>query len=99
MQTTTTAAAARSTETHRRGHAYYGTDCPVDCDRVAKWAARRLITPRAFLAAIRAGHDLEEAAAIIGVLPVDLCSYLAALDPDEWLIMQQLSGRDLTCRG
>lgn len=86
---------ARSTRMHARGHDYYRTTCPDRCDLVIKWAARRLITPRAFLLATRAGRDWEEIAALLGVSTADVAAYLAALDPDEWLTMMSLIGRDL----
>ena len=83
----------RSAAMHRRGHAYYGTACPDRCDLVARWAARRLITPKAYLLAVRTSPDLDGMAAMLGVTASDVCAYLATLDPDEWLIMQNLVGR------
>lgn len=98
MMTMTTAAEIRSTIMHDRGHTYYGTECPDRCDLVRKWAARRLITPRAFLRAAQASQNLDGMADLIGVTPGDVCAYLSALDPDEWLIMHSLIGQSLTCR-
>jgi|GEM_PF-1740214 len=91
-------ALTRSIAEHRRGHAYYGTICPNGCTEAGKWAARRLITPRAMLAAGRAAGRFDGIAANLGVLPRDVYAYISDLDVDEWLIMQRLLGRDLTGR-
>lgn len=82
----------RSREAHERGHTFYHTTCPDGCAAARKWAARRLITPRAFLNAARVSKGLEDMADILGVLPDDACSYMGCLDPDEWLIMVRLTG-------
>jgi len=91
--------ATHSQNMHARGHAFYKTDCPAGCEPAAKWAARRLITPRAFLTAARTAHGLEDMAAILAVEPHDVCNYLADLDPDEWLIMVRLTGHPGICKG
>lgn len=88
----------RSSKMHERGHTYYGTKCPDRCALVAKWAARRLITPRTFLLSARTSQNLDDMAALLSVTPADVCAYLSALDADEWLIMQTMIGRPLTCR-
>ena len=89
----------RSEATHQRGHRFYGTGCPDRCDDAGKWAARRLITPRAFLTAARLSRGLEDIADILAVTPADVCAYMADLDPDEWLIMVRLTGHDGICDG
>ena len=88
-------AAERSAAMHQRGHTYYGTGCGTGCAKAGRWAARRLITPRAFLTAGRTAHDLDGMAGMLSVLPDDVCAYLADLDVDEWLIMQRLIGHEL----
>jgi hypothetical protein len=82
-----------SLEMHARGHTFYKTECPAGCEMAGKWAARRLITPRAFLNAARTSNGLEGAAAVLAVEPFDVYNYVASLDPDEWLIMMRLVGR------
>lgn len=77
---------------HDRAHTFYGTTCPERCDVAKKWAARRLITPRAFLTARRISRDLDHLAELLEVTPSDVCNYIASLDPDEWLIMARLTG-------
>ena len=84
---------------HTRAHEFYGTDCPDRCEDAKKWAARRLITPRAFLTARRASRDLDHLAELLGVTTADVCSYIASLDPDEWLIMARLTGSTSGCNG
>lgn len=79
---------------HGRGHAFYQTTCPDRCEDAAKWAARRLITPRAFLTARRNSHSMDGLAEHLGVEPIDVFNYISALDPDEWLIMVRLTGMD-----
>jgi len=83
---------------HDRAHTFYGTDCPIGCDDAKKWAARRLITPRAFLTACRASHGLDDMAHLLDVTTADVCSYIASLDPDEWLIMVRLTGHPGICK-
>lgn len=90
-----TVAATRSATMHDRGHAYYGTACPDRCEIVNRWAARRLITPRAFLHAARTSADLEGMAVLLGLTPGDVCAYLAVLNSEEWGIMQKMVGRRL----
>ena len=85
----------RSARMHARGHAYYRTSCPDGCCLAARWAARRLITPRGFLTACRAAGDWDGIAGLLGVTTDDVCAYLAALTPAEWLLMMKLVGRDL----
>lgn len=85
----------RSTAMHQRGHTYYGTECPVLCDKAAKWAARRLITPRALLKAARDEPCTHIIAAHLSVTHQDVHNYLADLDVDEWLILQRLVGHEL----
>jgi hypothetical protein len=80
---------------HAAAHNYYGTDCPIGCDRAAAWAARRLITPRALLNAARAEYRVEMIATTLNVAPADVRAYIADLDVDEWLIMQRLIGHEL----
>jgi hypothetical protein len=87
--------AERSTAMHERGHHYYGTDCPDRCDMAGRWAARRLITPRALLNAARDETCLHMIAADLGVTYEDVVNYLADLDVDEWLIVQRLVGHEL----
>jgi len=84
---------------HTRAHEFYGTDCPTRCEDARKWAARRLITPRAFLTARRAAQSLDGMADLLGVTASDVCNYVASLDPDEWLIMVRLTGSTEACRG
>jgi hypothetical protein len=84
---------------HDRAHTFYGTDCPAGCDDAKKWAARRLITPRAFLTARGASQGLEDMAYLLGVTTADVCNYVASLDPDEWLIMVRLTGTTGICDG
>lgn len=84
---------------HTRAHTFYGTDCPTGCEDAKKWAARRLITPRAFLTAHREARGLDSMAEILGVTASDVCSYVASLDPDEWLIMVRLTGMQGACDG
>jgi hypothetical protein len=85
----------RSNAMHRRGHAYYGTGCPDRCDQASRWAARRLITPRALLNAARDEACTHTIAAVLNVTRNDVLHYLADLDVDEWLIMQRLIGHEL----
>lgn len=87
-----------SQDMHARGHAFYHTTCPDGCDTAGKWAARRLITPRAFLTACRASKGMEDMAAVLAVEPADVYNYLASLDPDEWLIMVRLTGHPGICK-
>jgi len=84
---------------HDRAHKFYGTDCPTRCEDARKWAARRLITPRAFLTARRASRSLDHLAELLGVTASDVCAYIASLDPDEWLIMARLTGATGVCDG
>lgn len=88
-----------TTALHARAHAFYGTACPDGCEDAAKWAARRLITPRAYLTAARAATGLDSLAGALGVTPGEVCDYIASLDPDEWLIMVRLTGTTGDCRG
>lgn len=83
---------------HTQGHTFYGTSCGDGCEAAGKWAARRLITPRAFLTAARTSQGLEDMADMLAVTPADVCNYLADLDPDEWLIMVRLTGITGTCK-
>lgn len=85
----------RSELMHGRGHAYYRTACPDGRCLAARWAARRLISPRAFLNATRAAAEWDEIADLLGVLSSDVAAYLAALTPAEWQTMMSLVGRDL----
>jgi hypothetical protein len=85
----------RSAKMHQRGHTYYGTDCPEFCDAAAKWAARRLITPRALLNAARDETCTYTIATALSVTQSDVLNYLADLDVDEWLILQRLIGHEL----
>ncbi len=85
----------RSATMHQRGHAYYGTVCGTGCDKAAKWAARRLITPRAFLNAARDETCTHTIAVTLNVTRDDVLNYLADLDVDEWLILQRLIGHEL----
>jgi hypothetical protein len=89
-------ASERSAAMHQRGHDYYGTACPDRCVKAGSWAARRLITPRTMLRAARSERCFDDLAAALHVLPADVGNYLSDLDPDEWLIMRSLVGRDLT---
>jgi len=89
----------RSVAMHTRGHAYYGTTCDFGagtaCDKAGRWAARRLITPRAFLEAAREEPCTHTIAAALNVTRSDVLHYLADLSVDEWLIMQRLIGHEL----
>ena len=85
----------RSIVMHQRGHAYYGTECPELCDKAGKWAARRLITPRALLNAARDEACTHVIAAELSVTRQDVHNYLADLDVDEWMILQRLVGHEL----
>ncbi|MDQ5860633.1 MAG: hypothetical protein M3536_00010 [Actinomycetota bacterium] len=87
----------RSHDAHRRAHLFYRTDCMGGCELERKWAARRLITPRAFLTAARTSRGLEDMADVLDVLPADVCNYMADLNPDEWLIMVRLTGITGSC--
>jgi len=35
---------------------------------------------------------------VLAVEPADVCSYMAGLDPDEWLIMVRLTGHPGICK-
>jgi hypothetical protein len=85
----------RSAQMHARGHTYYRTACPDGCDTAGRWAARRLITPRALLTAARDETSTTIIAAALCVTRADILNYLADLDVDEWLIMQRLIGHEL----
>jgi hypothetical protein len=85
----------RSALMHERGHTYYGTVCPDRCEAAAVWAARRLIAPRALLAAARHERRVDAIADTLNVTPGDVRAYLAALTVNEWLIMQRLVGHEL----
>lgn len=89
---------AHSLDMHARGHAFYRTECPAGCETAGKWAARRLITPRAFLTAVRTSTGLADTAAVLAVETSDVYNYLASLDPDEWLIMVRLTGQTGICK-
>jgi hypothetical protein len=87
----------RSAQMHERGHTYYGTACDdgTACERAGRWAARRLITPRALLTAAKDECCTLTIAAALCVTRTDVLHYLASLDVDEWLIMQRLIGHEL----
>jgi len=85
----------RSAAMHARGHAYYGTACPDRCDQAGRWAARRLITPRALLNAAREESCTHKIAMALNVTRSDVLHYLADLNVEEWLIMQRLIGHEL----
>lgn len=87
----------RSRDAHRRAHLFYRTDCMGGCALEGKWAARRLITPRAFLAAARIARGFEDMADVLDVTPADVSNYMADLNPDEWLIMVRLTGLTGAC--
>lgn len=91
----TETACDRSSKMHARAHTYYGTDCPIRCGEAAAWAARRLISPRAFFNAARNERSIDRIAVTLNVLSSDVRAYLTALDVDEWLIMQRLIGHEL----
>jgi hypothetical protein len=91
----TVASTDRSAAMHSRGHAYYGTRCQDRCDQASRWAARRLITPRALLTAAQDEACTHTIAAALNVTRDDILHYLADLDVDEWLIMQRLIGHEL----
>ncbi len=86
----------RSAATHHRGHSYYGNTCPDRCSAAARWAARRLITPRLFLAAARAEPRIDDIAARLSVTPADVRCYLESLSLDEFRIMRRLVGHPVT---
>lgn len=88
---------ARSHEAHNRAHTFYQTACVGDCELESMWAARRLITPTGFLTAARESRGLKDMADVLDVLPIDVCNYMAALNPDEWLIMVRLTGITGSC--
>jgi hypothetical protein len=92
LQEITSHAAERSSRMHQRGHQYYNTECGNGCGDAGTWAARRLITPRAFLEAARNECRVDVIAATLTVMPGDVHSYLSALPEDEWLIVQDLIG-------
>lgn len=81
-----------SEDMHQRGHDFYGSSCGSGCEDAGRWAARRLITPRAFLTATRTSRGLDDLADALAVLPRDVWNYMGDLDPDEWLIMVRLTG-------
>lgn len=80
---------------HEQGHDHYETSCPDRCDLADRWAARNLITPRAFLAAARHAYRIDEVAANLWATPGIVNAYIAGLPPDEWLIMTRLVGHKL----
>src|SRR5438132_3392292 len=73
----------RSALMHERGHQFYGTTCHTRCDLASKWAARKLITPSAFLAAAQHEHRIEQIARALWVVPSVVHDYLHALTPEE----------------
>jgi len=82
----------RTNRMHQRGHDHYDTHCGNRCDLADRWAARNLITPRAFLAAARDAHTIADVAANLWATPAIVNAYIAGLPPDEWLIMTRLVG-------
>lgn len=62
---------------HQQGHEFHGTTCGNGCELAARWAARRLITPRALLAAGRThGGHLPAVALALRVTMDDLRTYI-----------------------
>lgn len=80
---------------HQLGHDHYQTRCGDRCDLADKWAARHLITPRAFLNAARTTHRIDDVAHALWATPAIVNAYIAQLDADEWLIMTRLVGHQL----
>jgi hypothetical protein len=90
LQNTESHAAERSTKMHQRAHTYYQTECGAGCGKAGVWAARRLITPEAFLEAARTEWRVDVIADTLSVTPGDVHNYLTGLSPEEWLIVQRL---------
>lgn len=80
---------------HEKGHRFYGTTCHTRCDLAAKWAARKLITPSAFLNAAREEHRIEQIARTLWVVPSVVHDYLDGLSVEEFRIMRKLVGHEL----
>lgn len=91
-----TLTAERSAATHTQGHTYYGSTCPQDCANASRWAARRLITPRLFLAAAQQEDRIEQVAVRLSVTTADVVTYIGTLTTDEYAIMRRLVGHPLT---
>jgi hypothetical protein len=85
----------RASHMHKRGHTYYRTACPNRCQQADEWAARRLITPRTVIAAVRHAQCVEGVAEVLRVSPAMVRAYFASLPADEWAAMHRLVGREL----
>lgn len=80
---------------HQQGHDHYNTRCGDRCHLADKWAARNLITPRAFLTAARKHSRIRDVADELGTTPNIVTAYMAGLPPSDWLIMTRLVGHPL----
>ena len=78
---------------HQKGHDRYKTSCDgLTCGNAGKWAARQLITPRAFLEAARWSPSITSIAAHLMVTVADVNAYLDGLSAKEFRIMRELVG-------
>lgn len=82
----------RSTIMHELGHAWYQHDgsTPRAEREASMWAARRLITARAFIDACRTEDTAHGIAHILGVLPRDVQNYVAQLSVSERMILSKI---------
>lgn len=85
----------RTNRMHLIAHDHYNTQCGDRCDLADNWAARNLITPRAFLTAARRHQRLDDIAADLWTTREIVAAYISQLGPDEWLIMTRLVGHEL----
>lgn len=87
----------RSATMHQRGHDRHNTTCNgATCHKAGTWAARQLITPRAFLDAARSSQSITRIAAHLMVTVPDVDAYLDGLSAKEFRIMRELVGKELT---
>jgi hypothetical protein len=61
----------------------------------SRWAARKLITPTAFLEAARTERRIDVIARALWVTPAVVHDYLDALTAEEFRIMRKLVGHEL----
>jgi hypothetical protein len=81
---------------HQRGHDFYGTQCPDKCELADRWAAQRLIHPRALLTAARVDGTIATVAKRLGATPGIITAYVDSLSREDWIIMTSLIGHELT---
>lgn len=81
---------------HQRGHWFYRTQCPDKCELADRWAAQRLIHPKALLAAARRDSTINGVAERLGATPGIISAYVDSLNREDWIIMTSLIGRELT---